>query len=347
MADRKRNHFIPRFLLSRFASRRQGKKTWVWQISQDGNGIEISTRDAAVATDFYGGAETGVEDNFARAEYQYAQALTAIERGEEIENHRDSLRELVWTLAIRTRALRRQFTETVGNLTNQMVESVRSQSAQDALVEHFRVQLLEKFEEESSILTPELQAAAKHDFERSELHRNMLHALEDLMRSPLPHLVFGHMRDMMRTQGVLEKAVEDGQVQGLSRLLEDVRVPSSFSPAQWGLYEVEPSQALILGDACVVAVASEGKVCSLFQSNNTWETLYLPIFPSRVLVAGRHSLGTLWQQEEINRASAELSSSHIYCSETTETTRSLASLIGKKAMFLSEEEISGLVEGSW
>lgn len=347
MADRRRNHFIPRFLLSRFASRREGRKSWVWQISRDGSGIEISTRDAAVAKDFYGGPVTGVEDDFEKAEQQYSQALSAIESGGKIEDYRDTLRELVWTLAIRTRALRHQFTETVANLTNKIVESVSSRSAQDTLIEGVRARLLGKFEEELSILPSELRAAARRDFERSKLHDEMLQAIEDLVRSPFPQVAFGRIRDMMRTQGVLEKAVEDGQIQGLSRLLNETRVPESFLPAQWELCKVEPPQAFILGDTCVVAVTGEGRACSLLQSNDTWEILYLPISRSRVLVAGRHILGTLWQPEEINRASAELSSSHIYCSEATDVTRGLASLIGNKAVFLSDAEISEIAESGW
>lgn len=81
MPDRRRNHFIPRFLLNRFASRRKDSKAWIWQISQDGSAVEISTRDAAVATDFYGGPETGVEDAFAEAETEFSRTLAAIERG--------------------------------------------------------------------------------------------------------------------------------------------------------------------------------------------------------------------------------------------------------------------------
>ena len=68
----KRNHYIPRLLLNRFASRAEGDKHWVWQSGQGGQSREISTRDAAVGSHFYGALDTGVEQALAKVESRFA-----------------------------------------------------------------------------------------------------------------------------------------------------------------------------------------------------------------------------------------------------------------------------------
>ena len=73
--SRKRHHYIPRFLLARFASQRQEEKSWVWQISTD-RAIEISTKDAAVSKHFYG-QDSSIEDGLVPLETGYAATLSA------------------------------------------------------------------------------------------------------------------------------------------------------------------------------------------------------------------------------------------------------------------------------
>lgn len=346
MADRRRNHFIPRFLLARFASRRDGKKSWVWQVSQEGDALEISTRDAAVATDFYGGAETGVEDAFAEAEGEFARALSRIEKGDSIEDHEGTLRQLIWTLAIRTRALRQQFAKLAHGLTDKIVETASSPQAQDMLAEYMRAEFPRIMEKELSKFPPEERAAVNAVFSAPEIREEMLQAMEGLMRSTFPKEIFGHIRDMVRDRGILQEAAEKGQVEGLIRLLKDSKVPDSFSPSYWQVYKVAP-HLMVLGDVCVVAVRADGTFGSLLQGVQEWETLYLPISPSAVLVAARRAPASLLDVEQINHASAGLSWSHLYSSKMSDWVRSLASTIGSIAPILSDQDISDLASESW
>ena len=81
MGRARRNHYVPQFLLRRFASKKDGDSHWIWQISRDGAVREISTRHAAVAKDFYGDADTSIEATLSIVEAGYGGALADIDRG--------------------------------------------------------------------------------------------------------------------------------------------------------------------------------------------------------------------------------------------------------------------------
>lgn len=345
MADRRRNHFIPRFLLARFASKRDGKKSWVWQVSREGEPQEISTRDAAVATDFYGGRETGIEDAFAEAEGHFARALLSIEGGAPIREHEDTVKQLIWTLAVRTRALRQQFAALAHGLADTLIET--SRSSQDMMAQYMRSEFLSLMEKEFSTLPPEEQTAASAAISAPEAREEILEAIEGLMRSPLPQLFFDQFRDILQDQG-MQRVAEGGQVKGLGRLLGDKKAPDSFSPSYWHLHRVDP-HPLILGDSCAFAVRTDGRLGSLLPGNRNvkWETIYLPISPHTALVAARRKPTYLLGPEEINRASAGLSWSHIYSSVLNDAVRTMAAAIGSIAPILSEEEILDLASNSW
>ncbi len=120
MTARRRNHFVPRFLINRFASRWKGDTAWVWQHSRDADPIEISTRDAGVSRDFYGGSESPVEDGFAQIESQFGSLLASLDRGEEGALSSEDLRRLTWSTAVRTRALRLQMISTAQGMMDQL-----------------------------------------------------------------------------------------------------------------------------------------------------------------------------------------------------------------------------------
>ncbi|HEV2851495.1 MAG TPA: DUF4238 domain-containing protein [Thermoanaerobaculia bacterium] len=346
MSGRRRNHFIPRFLLNRFASRRDGKKSWIWQISRDGKAVEVSTRDTAVATDFYGGPETGLEDAFAAAETELSQTLARIERGEPLSGYADELRQLVWALAMRTRAFREHFVKVTEGFVEELQKSIETQAAQRAMVRRVEARLFESIEKDIEALPEEARGFVAAFFSDPAAREFMAKEVKGFMRSPLPQLFFGQMRDMLYAQGVLQEAAEEGHIKGLAQMLAEKKPPSAFSPAHWRLCRVETQ--MVLGDLCIVAVDGEGKYGAILESDVfSWQTLYLPISNSTVLVAGKQELRPLLSPEDVNRISAELSSSHIYCSKPTDSILSLAPLIGAKSPFVSTQEVSDMIADGW
>jgi len=131
---------MPRFLLNRFSSRGERKKCWIWQLEQGGMPIEISTRDAAVSDYFYGGPETGVEDAFANVEDRLSALPQSLDQGELPENLAEDLRLFIWTLAVRTRAVRDQLGGTANVLFDQMATTITSDQALAAVLEQLDLQ---------------------------------------------------------------------------------------------------------------------------------------------------------------------------------------------------------------
>lgn len=102
--------------------------------------IEISTRDAAVSDYFYGGPETGVEDAFANVEDRLSALPQSLDQGELPENLAEDLRLFIWTLAVRTRAVRDQLGGTANVLFDQMATTITPDQALPAVLEQLDLQ---------------------------------------------------------------------------------------------------------------------------------------------------------------------------------------------------------------
>jgi hypothetical protein len=297
-----------------------------------------------VATDFYGGPATGVEDMFASAEARFSLALSSIDKGDSALNHAETLRELVWTLVVRTRALREQFTDTFDQFLDTAARSVMSSDAQDALARHMRANLDSVLENAISSLPPIEGVDTKSLFADPAFKDDLRRSAEDLVG--MVPVLFSQFLGGIRDQDLLVKTSEEGQIKGLKKLLESGKLPETFSPAYWEIYNVEP-QRLILGDGCIVAIGEDGSVGSILGSGITWQSVYLPISASEVLVARQDVPGALLSPREINAASAALSSSYIYASQVDDSVLEMAREIGKGEVFLSKDQISEIVDGGW
>lgn len=304
----RRNHYIPQLLLRRFASKRDGDKFWIWQVPLQGPPIEISTRDTAVAKGFYGAEETGVEAAFAKMESTFSTALNEIEAGGSTRSHEDILRQMVWTLAFRTRAFRDQFSGKVGRLMSAVLDSEELFRGFQTIAER---QL-------SEIKPVELQADMRAAFAKAGLFEKSMAVL----RSGI---------------GEMEDAAERGQIEGLAALLGTNQVPSAFAPLDWKIYSVD-SGSLILGDFCVLCWKDDGRLGPLVVKD--WQTLYIPISPTKVLAASRQGSIPHRTAEELNVASAALSSNYFYCSEATDPLQALAASIGSMASLLVEDGVT-------
>jgi hypothetical protein len=136
MSRPRRHHYIPRLLLNRFASRREDRKYWIWQLARNREPREVSTRDIAVASGFYGQADTGVEEAFAVEEGSFGRILRGLQTGRAPNELYDDLRWLVWTLGVRTRALREQFLDAANRILDKVIDTVNTEQARASVLEH-------------------------------------------------------------------------------------------------------------------------------------------------------------------------------------------------------------------
>jgi hypothetical protein len=339
-ANAKRQHYVPRFLLTRFSSRRVGEKAWVWQYARDADPVEISVKDAAVSKYFYGRASP-VDRGFTDLEPGFAACLKALDEGPRLcDGEMEILTLLVWTLAVRTRAIRMELLELYDLLMEELEGMLAGPEGADLLLDFWRRNL-------PTLVADDLRNAplwqrwiAKGLLKTERGRGWLVSLLEHELRSQRlgPNLVpfFRAARD----REIVLKAAADGQHRGLHHLVESEEVPSHFSPDGWTLSR---HQGLILGDTCVVSINGDNVAASVTKHHDDWTTCYLPMDPGTLLVGhatpARHSLAT----SEVNGASAALSHSHFWASSYQAELHELAQVIGTGTPLFSAEERRTLI----
>ena len=309
----------------------------MWQVPHTGPPIEISTRDAAVTPYFYGTPESGIEDAFARVEARFGQTLTAIDAGEALQGHSEDLRQYVWTLAVRTRALRGQFMATTDRFLSEFAESANSQKARRALAQQLE-SAIDKQVKELFSKVPSLQNIVAQRLFR-QLTVEQVKALD---LAPL----FAEFVNVLRQPRLLGKAANCGHVRALAALFESASVPDSFNPSYWQVLSAPPG-SFVLGDACVFAISEDESCGSLLRFAQTWRELYLPISTSQVIIAKHDASPPLLGIDDINRTSYMLAFSHIYASRMTRDIQEFSALIGTAEPLFDHKEMQDVIEGSW
>lgn len=340
MAARERNHYIPRFLLKRFASRRNGKKSWVIQIDKSGLVVEPSTADVAVASYFYGQPETGVEDMLGEEETAFREILQKVSDGQDPNTLAQELKEHLWQMVIRTKSIRDQFVDAGTTLVSQVIDTFSTQEARDTLVDYVNKNFETLMETEIIAKLPRDQRPmARLMLRRPEAKAAAIQSM--VSRMPVSMAAF---RQIWSEGGrnKLERSAQDGQVRGIKNVIENNIVPDTFAPSTWMLLKSD-SEDVVLGDVGVFGRDIQGKCGPLIQLGRDWDQLYLPISRSEVLVASKRIPAVFMVPDEINAASARLSTRFVYSAVDTPAVRNLIPIIGADAEIISAAEISGLV----
>ncbi|MBN1362586.1 MAG: DUF4238 domain-containing protein [Sedimentisphaerales bacterium] len=345
---KKRNHYIPRVLLARFASRRDGKKAWVWQLSQGKEPTEVSVRDAGVATYFYGRPETRVEERLSQQEARITTVLDAIEAGANPANHDRELRHWLHTLTARTRHLRDGFSDAATALIEELVNSADSESAQSA----GRAYIDANFDELMLETLAEFPEHQKHFF-IDALRRDP--SYRAFLRGYMTSLVSQHnlgklVKDFLsRVQELadVDELGKDGQVRGLSKLLNARDRESPISVDSWHLIKADSTE-LVLGDCCTFVIDKSGDAYPLLAaSSEDRREIYVPLSKRCTAVGTRSSTTPSLTAPEINLAAAKVSRDTLFAGSLDPTILQLSKTIGTSSSLLGRESTSGLVEEVW
>lgn len=345
MSGRRRHHFIPRFLLNRFASRREGRKAWVWQFDRT-RARELSTKDVAVSRDFYGGPASTLEDDLAEHEGAWASALGEVERTGDCRPNIEALRAFVWTLAIRGRAIRSQ----LGALPVRIVQRALTPERALLLQEQSKARMLERLEGDLSslwdALPPDIAAAVRAklasdpDLERQIREQMMqivpsLEVADDLIAATHgPHVREG-----------FQSTARTGLVQGLAGFVssEPTPVPESFRPAKWRVLDAH-DQEIVLGDLCVIALRDDRTAGGVLGRPSEWRQLYLPISRHKVLVMDRSEDQVDLSLDELNQLSFDLAHEHVFGGTDGAGFRAHMPRIGTRDPTVSDEEIDAYIQ---
>jgi len=339
---KKRNHYVPQFLLRRFASRGGRKQCWVWQFRSGADPIEVVTKDAAVSTYFYGQPETGVEDAFAELEGKQAALLRDLDTGTDPNERAQELRVFVWSLSFRTRALRIQFADTAERAIEQM-KAVEDQTIAAAFGREITNNFAHHLDAFLAKLPPAQQAAIRQGLTQPGVSE----AVRDYVRGEMGKSVPMVGAILGQLGGVIQDAAESGHVKGLTKLFaEGKAVPEKFDVPHWTV-EVFDANSVVLGDAVVFATGPEGDAGTLGKYTQSYAQVYAPFGHDRVLVGTRTKGMPTLGLAAINAASAQLSLDTFFASRRTDAEDELAEQIGTGEPLLSDAELAQIAGDSW
>lgn len=347
MSKKKRNHIIPKVLLNRFASRKEGKKAWIWQVSKTDDPREISTRNAAVSSYFYGKPETGIEEMLGPVEGMIGSTLTAIDKGDDLETLHEEFRHLCWNLAVRTRALREQYSSMGNTVIESINNGIESDEAGQSLCSYFDENANEIIQRHADSYPRNERRAFLSKMKKKSNRIQFVSMMKSATNDSSIIKTFSNMvTDKIKSERVFEKASKDGQLRALSDSLKYGSSPEWFIPIQWHIIERQDPY-FILGDSCLITQREDGSVGSLFKFSSEWKKLYLPISPHKVLVGSRSDECHILSDEQINQAQAEISQSHIFSSHIDEGIIRLSDYIREGEPIVSNEEFERFLSNPW
>lgn len=347
LVAKKRNHFVPRFLLRRFASRRTGSKAWIWLFRRGCSPREVSVADAGVASYFYGQPESGVEDGLATVEARHALLVDQLLSGEAPETLHDEINELVWLMAVRTDNLRSSFGTMIEKGLDAMAASASSDAARSAL----NRQVHKIFDTELDAVLDRLGSLggiirAKLDNDPKLRDALRAQAAKELDRLDLSSTCGSILQSALQ-QKSLEESMLDGHVRALAKLLEDNPIPDRFKTATWQVQRF-PEQVLVLGDGLVVARRRDGEFGHPIRFAKDWQQLWVPLAANTMLIAGQNGNGDAAPTaNEVNKQSVMLSHACFFAATDRLAPKELVPLLGTGVSGLADEEISQIIMETW
>ena len=152
---------------------------------------------------------------------------------------------------------------------------------------------------------------------------------------------------MAQQQFNADEAAKEGQIQGLSQLIDAEQSPDWLGTASWQILNVDAGSA-ILGDACVFAWDdAKRKPILLSNTENGLPDIYFPISSSKILFGQADQSRPILSLEEINHASASFSSDAIFASRNSRNEAHYATLVGNCSELLDETQVTGTATDAW
>jgi hypothetical protein len=340
-----RHHYVPRVLQKGFASKVEGEKVWTIQATRGSPPIEVSTKDSAVGKFFYG-KDKSVEKALSELEGRLASILRNLFADEDPDKYATQLSHLLWVQAFRTKAMR----ENMVGAFRRVLESAFSEANRFEFFSNLRLQALANIDaligEEAGTLPLRNRIILEEAIKVPSL-RDML---ADGICSHLANAGVVDFISRMLTQGAwsqkFEETAQNGQISGLTKLLETENAPEHVTPARWYVSKYE-NHAIILGDIVTVFYDVNLNGFGPGRVGSEWNWVALPISHNMVLMGSKTGDELRIRAEVLNYHSAALSDYAFFCSRTCGSFEKLQNVIGTLDALVTDEEISTIVKTTW
>lgn len=348
MAGR-RHHYLPRLLQRPFAHRQSGKEFYVYAHHRTRAPYATNVMNLGQERDFYGDpSDTSLDDAITRSEDQLGKTINKLNAGETVTP--EDIASLIAALSFRTKAMRRALTDLIPpfveagrtyllegrQLQDRLHHSLTDPKARKKLIYE---QIREKWGNQSR----EQQA---------KLYALMLPKWKVLVQENESRLL-AQARDMVEVglKSLMDKASEVGDGAFLKALAKGPDMPERTkrlaTEMVFEVWEAPVGEHFLLGDCGTVGLFTDGKPrlpLGAMDDDVNLEVIFLPISPTRCVVARKPTASRSIDLAELNRLSASFSH-EFFVSRQKEGLHldELRGLIGTADPIASRDEIAAML----
>jgi hypothetical protein len=336
----KRQHFIPRFLQSGFASHTNGDEIFTWVYRKDAQPFNTNIANTGVEGHFYSqDGDRQVDDDITAVEVRFCELIDALRNGyEEATADSRALAELIAHLEIRTRHLRQSFSNTAGVVMEEMFRFMEDQQAFGAFVRR-RIKNDPSFMRDA--IANELRARNLPD----TLLPHLLDASQPFLEQMLPlalsdiSLMAGHFR--AEIPKMAKNAAKSGHIKALKETLSPQAKIDQYRALKFCLLR-STEVVLPLGDSSIIIqLNGERPFKTYSEKDDPIQFVYLPLSPSLVLVGSVDD--NLPDLSQIPMAIAQCSLEYFISNSLSSANDALHPHIGERAHLLTEDQIDDLI----
>ena len=336
----KRQHYVPRFLQSGFASHANGNEMFTWVHRKGAKSFNTNIINAGVEGHFYSqDGDSQLDDEITAAEAQFGGLIDALRNGTENSTaNSESLAELVAHLEVRTRHLRQSFATTAGVVVEELLRFVEDEQA-------FGGYLRRRIKNDPSFMRDAIAEELRKRGLPDALLPHLLVASQPLLEQMLSSLladlpsIASHFRTALPQ--MLKTASKSGHIKALRQSLAPQVKTDQYRNLRFHLAR-STEAVLPLGDSMLVfQLNGERPFKPFFEKDDPLQAVYLPLSPSLVLIGSVDD--NTPDLAQVPLAIAQCSLEYFISHSRSDTIDDLHTHIGEFAHLLSEDQIDAVI----
>ena len=319
-----------------FASRVRRKEYFTHYFRLDSEPVEANLKNIAKARDFHGGpSEINLEGRMAEIEGHQAHLVRQLRRGERLDQI-DAISSLFVSLHLRSDNVRKAMSTASKQFFAEINNALKLESSKESLLACIGEELEGRCEEGE--LDEYLRKVPSVD--ARSLFNEALKSVSDKVRVDIDLMVdaFPQLIEKLNLEATSRKT----HLQMLRDNPAPVKRIERIIDFHWKL--ISDEREWVLGDVCGFAdVGPTRDLVNTLAVEEQLDAVYLPLSAQVVLVGSREPAYLPRCREEINLASAELSTSFFIATVRSTELSALQSQIGKRARIMTNAEMSAVV----
>jgi hypothetical protein len=326
------HHFVPQFLLRGFASRSRKKEYFSWLYRRGSKSFETNLKNIAKMRDFHGDPEGNrLESDFSHLENTQALLVRNLREGKDLAR-REDIANLFVSLHIRSHNLREVLSDAGATFIGKFADKLETPTALQNLAAGVIDTMWSKFRE--------------GEYDQFMQHLPLEERLP-LFEQAIVSAKAGTMGELENMARIFREVAsnydwKDNTAKSHLRVLEANPIPplrvQMLDGFTWKVIYAE-AHAVLLGDVCGLADTDpSADLQSLLSVETDLLAVYLPLSAEALLVGSAQSDYVPRPIPEINRSTAELSTSFFISNQQDDEFVALHANIGRRAALFSETQ---------